>query len=61
VRQASVESRWMGDCRGVGGGFRLRLRTRVSASLPTVLLDWVGLEARLEFEGSRCLVGFLSE
>jgi hypothetical protein len=39
VRQASVESRLMGDCREGGGGFRLRLRTRASVSLPTALLD----------------------
>jgi hypothetical protein len=61
VRRASVGSRLMGGCREGGVGFRLRLRTRASVPLPTALLDWVGLEARREFERSRCLVDFLSE
>jgi hypothetical protein len=60
VRQASVKSRLVGGCRAGSGGFRLRLRTRGGVPLPTALLDWVGLEARLVNAGSRCPIGFLS-
>jgi hypothetical protein len=45
LRPASVESRLAGGCREGGEGFRPRLRIRVGVSLPTVLPDWVGLEA----------------
>jgi hypothetical protein len=61
VRQASVESRLIGGCREGVGDFRLRPRTRVGAFLPTVPLDWVGLEARRIGLGSRYRIPILFE